>query len=53
MGFLQNSKRKTGGSPVYHHRLFKLIIDPSENSLDNTFKPYFYDDYGAYVRHTF
>jgi hypothetical protein len=35
---LSNSKRKTGGPPVYQHGLFELIIDPSLNSLDNTFK---------------
>jgi hypothetical protein len=33
-------KRKMGGLPVYQHRLFELIIDPSKNSLDNTFKKY-------------
>jgi hypothetical protein len=25
---LSNSKRKTGGPPVYQHILFELIIDP-------------------------
>ncbi len=25
----KNSKIKTGGPPVYHHRLFELSIDPS------------------------
>jgi hypothetical protein len=35
---LLNSKRKACGPPVYQHGLFELIIDPSENSLDNTFK---------------
>jgi hypothetical protein len=26
------------GPPVYEDGLFELSIDPSENSLDNTFK---------------
>jgi hypothetical protein len=33
----KNSKRKTGGPPVYQNGLFEHIIDPSSNSLDNTF----------------
>jgi hypothetical protein len=37
----ENSKRKTGGSPVFQHGPFELSIDPSENSLDNTFKSMF------------
>jgi hypothetical protein len=31
-------KRKTFGPPVYQHGLFELSIEPSYNSLDNTFK---------------
>jgi hypothetical protein len=31
-------KKKTGGPPVYQHRLFELAIDPSQNSLDITYK---------------
>jgi hypothetical protein len=38
MVYLSNSKRKTGGPPVYQHGLFELSIDPFQNSLDNTFK---------------
>ncbi len=33
-------KRKTGGPPVYQHGLFEHSIDPSQNSLDSTFKSY-------------
>jgi hypothetical protein len=35
---LENSKRKTGRPPIYQHRLFELVIDPSKNLLNNTFK---------------
>ncbi len=42
---LKNLKRKTGGPPVYQHRLFEFIINPSYNSLDNTF------NYILYVGH--
>ncbi len=31
-------KEKTGGPPVYQSGVFELSIDPSWNSLDNTFK---------------
>jgi hypothetical protein len=30
-------KKKNGRPPVYQHRLFERIIDPSYNSLKNTF----------------
>jgi hypothetical protein len=32
-----NSKRKTGGPPVYQHGLSGHSIDPDKNSLENTF----------------
>jgi hypothetical protein len=35
---LYNSKRIIAGPPVYEDGLFELSIDPSYNSLDNTFK---------------
>jgi hypothetical protein len=36
-----------GGPPVYEDGLFEISIDPSSNSLDNTFKPLCYlPDFG-------
>jgi hypothetical protein len=36
-------KKKNGGPPVYQHGLFEHSIDPTKNSLDNTFKDFFFN----------